>query len=78
MRKNTKLFKIMKTIYDENKKINARELSELSGIKRKYMEAYLIRLSDYVKKEKINGISYYYIPNEHEKKYIRKMIMTAT
>lgn len=77
MRKDTKLFKILKVLYDRNIKLNAEEISKLSGVKKDFIPAYMIRLANHTKKEKINGKFYFSIPN-HERKYIRKMIITAT
>ena len=74
MRKDTKLYKILKFIYlNNNKKVSSREISESTGIELKQITPYFNRLSDYVKREKLNGLWNYHIP-KYNQDYIGRIL----
>lgn len=78
MRKDTKLFKILKFLYlNQDRNVSSNEIAKATGVEPKQITPFTNRLSDYVKKEKI-GRLYHYKIHSYDLNYIKKVLKNAS
>jgi len=78
MKKDTKLYKILKLLYlNKDKKFTAREISDALKIEYSGIHSKCFRLLNHVNKEKIDGKVKYWI-KPYEVEYIKKVLKRAT
>jgi len=77
MNKDTKLYQVVKFMYlSGNKRVSSQEISKATGISIRQITPYTNALKNRIGKIRINGKNYFWL-KEHEKIYIRKLIVEA-
>jgi hypothetical protein len=78
MRKDTKLYKILKFIYlNKDRKVSSNEIADKTGIPIKQVTPYTNRLSWHVTKTKKDGLFHYQL-KPYDEKHIKNMLKNAT